>query len=476
MRRAWGLIGLLLGGALPLVGAFSAVLPAPVSASDPSVTTCPGTDDPTNKTFTLNGDCTTTAPLTVPDGYTLDGAGHTITGQDPTGGFFVGGIVTNASAGDTINIQNVTISGPSSGFGTNCAGPLNGIFFDDASGTVTNVKVIDVTQHSGCTLGIGIRANGADTAGRTVTLTGVTVTGYQRAGIVASGSMTMNVSGGTIGPPDMSQPASLPAQNGLEYTNTAPNSAAGAGGSVTDVTIYGSNYAPGGTDSTAVLLYGANDVTLSKNTIMGTATNVGVDVTAGSHEVLLDNNTIGASGSPTPGTGVNVDPDSTATLVGNTLSGWSTNLSGVPNCPGTVNGTTIALSGPCTANYPFIVPNGYTLDGGGNTITGQDPSGGFFRGGIVTNGVGGDSFTVQNLTVSGQANGFATDCTGPLTGIFFNDASGSASNVMVKDITQHSGCQLGLGIRANGIGGARAVTLTNVTVTGFQKGGIVASG
>ena len=34
-------------------------------------------------TFTLTADCDTTEPLEVPDGFTVDGAGFTITAHDP---------------------------------------------------------------------------------------------------------------------------------------------------------------------------------------------------------------------------------------------------------------------------------------------------------------------------------------------------------------------------------------------------------
>ncbi len=463
-----------LGGAALLVVAYWVVLPASASAADPSVTSaCAGTTN--GNTFTLTADCTTTEPLTLANGQTLDGAGHTITGNDPAGGFFKGGLVTNAAAGDTITIRNLTVSGPAGGFGTDCAPPLTGIFFNDASGSVTNVTVKDITQHGGCQLGLGIRANGV-AASRTVTLTNVTVTGYQKGGLVASGSMTMNVSDSTVGPPDAA--AGRPAQNGVQYSNTAPGSSAGAGGSVTNTNIVGSFYPTGDTDSTAVLLYGANNVTLANNTITGVGTNVGVFVTGNSSGVLVESNSIGATGPPQPGTGIYLATGSSATLVGNTFSGWTTNIIGTTQAPcvGTTSGTTFTLTADCVTTVPLIMPDGYTLNGAGHTITANDPADGVFKGGIVTNAAPGATMTIQNLTVRGPAGGFKTDCAPLLTGIFFNDASGSVTNVTVRDITQHSGCILGLGIRADGITAARTVTLTDVTVTGYQRGGLVASG
>ncbi len=68
-------------------------------------------------------------------------------------------------------------------------GNLFGIWFNDASGSVTNVTVDAITENSGCnpTTGIAIRADGV-TAPRTVTITNTTVTNYQRNGIDARGS------------------------------------------------------------------------------------------------------------------------------------------------------------------------------------------------------------------------------------------------------------------------------------------------
>ena len=86
---------------------------------------CAGTTDGT--TFTLTADCgAVTTSLTVPAAITtVDGGGHTISatdlnGADPTVHTpipqFNGAIVTNAGAGQTMNIRNVTITGPATGF------------------------------------------------------------------------------------------------------------------------------------------------------------------------------------------------------------------------------------------------------------------------------------------------------------------------------------------------------------------------
>ena len=107
-----------------------------------------------------------------------------------------------------------------------------GLFFDDADGTATDVTVRDISQHSGCQTGNGIRANARAGTARTVTLTHVTVTGFQKNGVTGSGQMTLNVGGNsTIGPPD-----ALP---GLNTTNGVQYGDGGAGGTFTGNTVIG---------------------------------------------------------------------------------------------------------------------------------------------------------------------------------------------------------------------------------------------
>jgi len=86
-------------------------LASPAAAADITVA-CPGST--TGTTFTLTADCATTEPLTVPDGFTIDGGGFTISATDAGGAQWNGGIVTNA--GTSMNVQNVTITGPAGGF------------------------------------------------------------------------------------------------------------------------------------------------------------------------------------------------------------------------------------------------------------------------------------------------------------------------------------------------------------------------
>src|SRR6476660_4412470 len=165
---------------------------------------CTGTVN--GSTFTLTADCgPVSTSLTVPATITtVDGAGHTISGDDAGAPQFNGAIVTNAGPGQTMNIQNVTITGPAAGFQlcTNSGFMLYGIFFNGAAGgSVTNVTVDHIFQFQNgafgsCQTGRAIRADNSGT----ITITGTTVTDYQKSGFEARGSTIMNVSGSTAGP------------------------------------------------------------------------------------------------------------------------------------------------------------------------------------------------------------------------------------------------------------------------------------
>ena len=99
--------------ALAVPGAFTAgggvANAAPIAGGD-ITTVCAGTPDPATLTFTLTADCgEVTSPLTVPNGWTVEGGGHVITATDPVGVSFHGGVVTNAAGATSMHVNNVTI-------------------------------------------------------------------------------------------------------------------------------------------------------------------------------------------------------------------------------------------------------------------------------------------------------------------------------------------------------------------------------
>ncbi|HEY2656414.1 MAG TPA: putative Ig domain-containing protein [Solirubrobacteraceae bacterium] len=294
-----------------------------------------------------------TSAISVPSTITtVNGAGHTISATNPDTGVYTGAVLTNATSGQTMNIKNLTITGPTAGFSfplpqPSCNSPfpgLFGIFFNDASGSVNNVKVLNIFQtYTGpgspaCIVGHAIRADGV-TAQRTVNITNTQVSNYQRGGMFASGRVTMNVSASTIGP-GSSVPFSI-AQNAVQWAKVSTNSnpAVGASGSMTGSTIVGTSFVsthpivdPASDASTAVLLYGASNVTVDHNTITG-GSDVGVWVSGASTNSTISFNAINRPNPPIPdsyGIGAEVDGDSAAStrLICNTFSGWRQDIEG----------------------------------------------------------------------------------------------------------------------------------------------------
>jgi hypothetical protein len=168
---------------------------------------CRFSNDTRHHVRTLAGDCTTSTTITVPNGWTLDGGGHTITAYDPSGGHFRGAVVANA--GSVANVHDVRITGYR--LADVCdAGvdALRGILLDGASGVLADNHVVDLRQDaSGCQEGNGIEVRN-QLEGRApftrrgrdvhVAVTGNEVRGYQKTGIVVNGSVLALVHGNTV--------------------------------------------------------------------------------------------------------------------------------------------------------------------------------------------------------------------------------------------------------------------------------------
>jgi hypothetical protein len=401
----------------------------------------PCVGDLTGTTFTLTAPCTTTAPILVPSTITtVDGGDLTISATDGGGAQWNGAILTNASPGQTMNIQNLTISGPAAGFQlcTISTNVLYGIYFNGAGGSVTNVVVDHIFQFQNgafgsCQTGRAIRADDAGT----VTITNTVVRDYQKSGFEARGATIMNVSGSTAGPPHPL--AGLIAQNAVSII--------GASGTIANNTIIGSgDQQPGpggGADGTGVLLFGANNVTVDNNTITGAGTDIGVAVVNGSTGIVISFNDVGrtAPDDPDPtGIGIAVNPatarvsadevapaqgGSDATLICNTFSGWNTNIVGAVqiSCTPLPNGTecqaysanVLSVEGG-TAPFTWSVtsgalPPGLSIAPSNGAITGTPTQTGTFTFavGVVDSSSPGLSAT-QDQTIT-----IAPDCAVPTT-------------------------------------------------------------
>jgi hypothetical protein len=153
----------------------------------------------------LDGDCYTNGTIYIPDGMTLDGQGHSITGAEIyTSGRFEGAVVANA--GSTAHVRNLTVK--AAGLIAFCHEGLDrlmGILFHGASGSIINNTVTDIYEyHSDCDEGGGIivekppyDGTGADRD--TVLVRNNTVTDYQKAGIVGNGDVYVDIVSNDVG-------------------------------------------------------------------------------------------------------------------------------------------------------------------------------------------------------------------------------------------------------------------------------------
>ena len=221
---------------------------------------CQFSDDAATRTTTLLGDCSTSATVHVRDGWTLDGAGHTISAYDPAGGHFTGAVVANA--GRTASVRGLTVTGYH--LADVCDGGddrLRGILLDGASGTVSGNRVVDLRQgDSGCQEGTAIEVRNVATGapGVTVTVADNTVTGYQKAGIVLNGAVVGTVTGNTV---RGQGPVGWIAQNGVQV---------GYGASaVVDGNTIADNWYTGPDTACGLLLYQADGVKQRRNTFSG---------------------------------------------------------------------------------------------------------------------------------------------------------------------------------------------------------------
>ncbi|MCL4524053.1 MAG: right-handed parallel beta-helix repeat-containing protein [Acidobacteria bacterium] len=254
--------------------AFLAVaLLFPVAAS--STTNCVFTTDSVSMTMTLTADCWTDATITIPDGWTLDGANFTITAIDPPSGHFLGAVIKNAGA--SAHVKNLTVTAsnladvcdPSSPTDTR----LRGIMFAGASGTIMNNTVTDINQGtSGCQEGNGIEVRNAPFDGThpatvTVTVSGNTVTNYQKNGITANGDVAATITDNIV---TGAGPVAYIAQNGIQLGY-------GATGIVMKNKVAGNFYTGASWASSGLLLFEANDTMVHQNEVSGSQIAVAIE-------------------------------------------------------------------------------------------------------------------------------------------------------------------------------------------------------
>lgn len=204
------------------------------AASTATNAQCSFTTNTKSKTMTLNADCTTDQSITVPNGYTLDGAGRTIKAVDPAGDHFRGGVVKNGGASAHVTNLKIT-TGTLADICDAGADRLRGILFDGASGSVTNNEIFNLNQGaSGCQEGNAIEVRNFGTSPSTVrvTIDGNKVTNYQKTGIIANGDTDATITDNTVAG---GAPSPIIARNGIQV-------GFGATGMVKRNTVSGNSY------------------------------------------------------------------------------------------------------------------------------------------------------------------------------------------------------------------------------------------
>lgn len=247
---------------------------------------CEALIDAPTLTYRLTEDCSTFQTINIPDGWTIDGDGNTLTAvEDATSPNFPGPIIVSATGTEagpaTLHVSDLTINTTFSG--ANSGGLLAGIRFNQAGGSVTDVEITGVTHGNGVQEGIALyvrnkKPNGdLDVPEATVTVDGVTVTRYQKSGVIFDGNVSFSMTDSTVGRSTDQAGNPIPgiAANAVQISR-------GAHGAVTGSTIALNDYNPSpppgdGSSSTAILVYNAAEVSLSQSLVTGTNGDIGMD-------------------------------------------------------------------------------------------------------------------------------------------------------------------------------------------------------
>jgi parallel beta-helix repeat protein len=199
----------------------------------------------------LQGDCTTDAPIIIPNGITHDGAGHKITAIDPPGDHFRGAVIQNGGASASVIDTAIETAGLED-FCQSGTDKLAGILFDGASGSVSRNVILSMNKNSrpgvlsSCQEGNAIEAmNFGSAPGRShVTIEGNTIRNYQKTGIVVNGDVNGIVTGNTV---VGAGPQAFIGQNGIQIGS-------GAYARVTGNTVVGNSYTGSSTASGGIIV------------------------------------------------------------------------------------------------------------------------------------------------------------------------------------------------------------------------------
>lgn len=226
------------------------------------VSTCASST--TGTTITLLADCTVASSFMVPNGFTLDGNGYTLTAT----GTAIKGVVKNAGA--VMHVTDLTVTSDGQ---PNAAGDpedrLTGVLFVHGGGSVMNTTITNMRPGgvlSGVQTGYGIRVLDEGSSTRhNVTISGNAISTYNKNGIDVRGNVGATITGNTVtGAGPLGVP--LAAQNGIVV-------GFGASAEATFNTASGNNYTPKSYVACGVLWYQATGVRAHDNTLFANERN-----------------------------------------------------------------------------------------------------------------------------------------------------------------------------------------------------------
>ncbi|RKH67480.1 right-handed parallel beta-helix repeat-containing protein [Corallococcus llansteffanensis] len=229
----------------------------------------------------LSADCVTQGPVFVPDGFTFDGAGHTLTAVEDAaaGEHFQGAVLRNR--GPVASVRGVTVTARSL-LDVCDAGALRlrGILLEGATGAIEDSVVEALHQAgnlSGCQEGfaIEVRNDAAGAAQVTVGLRRNRVTGYQKAGLLVAGRVDVAAEDNVV---EGGGPVGHIARVGIQL-------AYGVLGRVVDNEVTGNAYTPATDAATGILVVGGagrplcHDLLIQGN--MVTENDIGISLSQG---------------------------------------------------------------------------------------------------------------------------------------------------------------------------------------------------
>src|SRR3954451_25221056 len=149
-------------------------------------------------------------------------------------------------------------------------------------------------------------------------------------------------------------------------------------------------------------------------------------------------------------------------------------------CAATQSGTTITMTANCTTSTTITVADGMTVNGDGYTITAVDPSGDFFSGPVLKSATGTPSppptMNVKNLDVAPSLAAHAGTLS--LSGLYYENAGGSITNVSLSGITSESlaGAGRALEVRNGAATTAPSLASDGLKVRNYGKSGVFIQG